>query len=529
MRAKSVQSLYKLLTKYEQKIFKLLVEFFNGNQIITKDEFIEFILSLKFYNDNLIILNLETNKKYIDKQIEKFKGAEYEEKRENLNILNTNIKKEKDNFKNINYLTQEIEQDKIVDQYDNLIKTIENEMAADKKEKEKLELKEKFEKLRKNFQKLINQSGNEKLENYINSIINKIDLLLKDEFSENDHEIFYKKYEQLKKETKNLVNDNEQNNISFYPYIPQDENLKKSKTSFFLENLIWYSEIKHAIDNIKINNKNNDNKFEPTLTLQKYEEMKFVSNLVISKEELTNDEFNLLYSTLNSYFIMKMIKDGLEEYLFSCTDKINELMENIMIDDIDVFNKNDYFFIREKEKDTNFLIYIPQFKPKDIVLLYIQFGTHIKNDEYKTEIGPILKEIKTKNTLDILTGKIGKILEEDYGKKNAKKTAIELIYILSKEIFDEESIKDFKVFEKDIDNILNQFQKENQTIQTTKFIKIFRKTLEIARKIDLSNKNQKKKLNFEDMLIFENDKWYEDRNYTTKFPNLIYILNNYKR
>ena len=123
MRAKSVQSLYKLLTKYEQKIFKLLVEFFNGNQIITKDEFIEFILSLKFYNDNLIILNLETNKKYIDKQIEKFKGAEYEEKRENLNILNTNIKKEKDYFKNINYLTQEIEQDKIVDQYDNLIKT----------------------------------------------------------------------------------------------------------------------------------------------------------------------------------------------------------------------------------------------------------------------------------------------------------------------------------------------------------------------------------------------------------------------
>ena len=525
MRAKSVQSLYKLLTKYEQKIFKLLVEFFNGNQIITKDEFIEFILSLKFYNDNLIILNLETNKKYIDKQIEKFKGAEYEEKRENLNILNTKIKKEKDYFKNINYLTQEIEQDKIVDQYDNLIKTIENEMAADKKEKEKLELKEKFENLRKNFQKLIKQSGNEKLENYINSIINKIDLLLKDEFSENDHEIFYKKYEQLKKETKNLVDDNEHNNISFYPYIPQDENLKKSKTSFFLENLIWYSEIKHAIDNIKINNKNNDNKFEPTLTLQKYEEMKFVSNLVISKEELTNDEFNLLYSTLNSYFIMKMIKDDLEEYLFSCTDKINELMENIMIDDFDVFNKNDYFFIREKEKDTNFLIYIPQFKPKDIVLLYIQFGTHIKNDEYKTEIGPILKEIKTKNTLDILTRKIGKILEEDYGQKNAEKTAIELIYILSKEIFGEESIKDFKVFEKDIDNILNQFQKEEPT---TKFIKIFRKTLEIARKIDLSNKNQKKKLNFEDMLIFENDKWYEDRNYTTKFPNLIYILNNYK-
>ena len=63
------------------------------------------------------------------------------------------------------------------------------------------------------------------------------------------------------------------------------------KRSVF-ELLIWYSKIKNTIDNIKINNDNKDKKFKYILELQEFEEMKYASNLIISTDELIDEEFN---------------------------------------------------------------------------------------------------------------------------------------------------------------------------------------------------------------------------------------------
>jgi len=71
--------------------------------------------------------------------------------------------------------------------------------------------------------------------------------------------------------------------------------------------------------------------------------MKFASNLIISTDELTDDEFNLIYSTLNSHYIMKMIKEQLEEYLYNTVDKINDILDNnLSSNDESITNKNDY-------------------------------------------------------------------------------------------------------------------------------------------------------------------------------------------
>jgi len=152
--------------------------------------------------------------------------------------------------------------------------------------------------------------------------------------------------------------------------------------------------------------------------------MKFASNLIISTDELTDDEFNLIYSTLNSHYIMKMIKEQLEEYLYNTVDKINDILDNnLLLNDESITNKNDYFFLHEKEKeiDNKFLIQIPQFKSKDIVLLYIQFGAkNKKTKDYEPNEGPIIKQIKYNRIIDVLMVQKTNILNDNFGKKLLK-------------------------------------------------------------------------------------------------------------
>ena len=79
-----------------------------------------------------------------------------------------------------------------------------------------------------------------------------------------------------------------------------------------------------------------------------------------------------------------MLKNHLEQYLFNCTKEINKILENnLLLNNKDVINKNVYYFTTEKEKEieNDFLIQIPQLKPKDIVLLYMQFGEKIIKQE----------------------------------------------------------------------------------------------------------------------------------------------------
>ena len=52
-------------------------------------------------------------------------------------------------------------------------------------------------------------------------------------------------------------------------------------------------------------------------------------------------------------------------------------------------------------------------------------------------------------------------------------------------------------------------------------------TLDIAWKVNQINNNAKIELSFDDTLFLQKRNWYKDIDYTTKYPNLIYIFNKY--
>ena len=377
MNDKSVQSLCKLLTSYEKIIFNLFLHFYNNNDEKNIDKFVEFIKSIDFYTDNLVILNLEADEKYINQKLRKFEKSKNDIDKSNLEIFSSTIlKKEKEKFKAINYYTEEIEVANILKLYDIWIQKIEDAFIADKETKEKNKLKNQFKDLLDNIRKIRNIKNFKNLVSYQKSLIEQINLSIQnDNFDKEEYEMYNNKYEQLKKTSTNLGNEthNTKYNIK-WPLPFKNKNIEKSKTAAFLELLIWYSKIRNILDNIKINNNNKDKKFKYILELQEYLEMKYASDLIISTDELTEEEFNLIYSILNSHYIMKMIKAHLEQYLYNSIPEINKILDNnLLLDDENIINKNDYYFIHEigKEINSKFLIQIPKFKPKDIVLLYI--------------------------------------------------------------------------------------------------------------------------------------------------------------
>ena len=540
MSDKSVQSLCKLLTSYEITIFNLFLHFYNNNEEKNIDKFIEFIKSLDFYTDNLVILNLEADEKYISQKLRKFEKSKNEEDGNNLEIFCSSIlKKEKEKFKAINYYTEEIETGNIIKLYESWIQKIEDAFIADKETKEKNKLKNQFKDLYDNIRKIKNIKKFKNLLSYQKSLMEQVNLSIQnDNFDKEEYEMYNNKYEQLKKTSNNLGSDthNEEYSVK-WPILFKDKNIEKSKTASFIELLIWYSKIKNTIDNIKINNDNKDKKFKYILELQEFEEMKYASDLIISTDELTEEEFNLIYSTLNSHYIMKMIKAHLEQYLYNCIPEINKILDNnLLIDDEKIINKNDYYFIHEigKEINNKFMIQIPKFKPKDIVLLYMQFGAkNKKSREYEPSEGPIIKQIKYSRILDVLMEQKNNILNDNFGKKTAETTAKEIIYTLCKNTFKIEN--SFDDFSNDIINILSQLSEklnnENNFKNSQKnkeFIDIFKITLDISKKIDNLISGNEIKLNFEDAKFLEDDKWNLDIDYISRYPHLIYILNKYE-
>ena len=508
MSDKSVKCFSKLLTNYERTIFNLLLRFFNNDKIENLDKFIAFTSSIKFYTDNLAILELEADEKFVEKKIHYIKKQNKSEKvRQALEDFNTTVLiAEKKGFEKINYYTTEIKRDDIVKQYENLSQLVEEKLKEDKETKEKNELKKKLEKLNSEINGIKVKSQNKNLGTYQISLMQQIKKSISDEaFDKEVYEMYKSKYEQLKQLNSNIGKTS--NNIDYdikWPLIIKDVKYTKSKTTEFLEILIWYSKIKNIIDNIKKYNNDKNAKSKYIFDLQEFEEMKFASNLIISSEELIDDEFNLIYSTLNSHYIFKMIQNNLENYLFNCAKEINGILDNnFILNNKNIINKNDYYFIREKEKriDNNLVIQLPQLKPKDIVFLFIQFGAkNKKTKDYEPTEGPLLKQIKYNNMIDVLLSQKNIILNDDMGERTAEATAISIIYILSKNLFQlSDNLEDFSNnTEQKIEQLLTNVNKNEEEIKNNQnkkeIIDIFTFTLDIAKKIDESNKNEKKKI-----------------------------------
>ena len=84
MNDKSVQSINKLLTIYEQKIFNLFLEFFNNIKIQNINKFVGFIKSLYFLNDKLEIIKYEADSRYIEEEIKYFKDHNIEKEKKKI-------------------------------------------------------------------------------------------------------------------------------------------------------------------------------------------------------------------------------------------------------------------------------------------------------------------------------------------------------------------------------------------------------------------------------------------------------------
>jgi hypothetical protein len=326
-----------------------------------------------------------------------------------------------------------------------------------------------------------------------------------------------------------LINTNNNKFKIRWPILMKEKKYKKSETALFLEILIWYSKIKNAIDSVK-KNENKSDKLKYLMELYEFEEMKFATDVILSNDELIDEEFNLILSTLNSHYILKMFNRNLEEYLFNCSNEINKILENnFLFYEKDINNKNDYYYIYEKEKEINydFLIQIPQFKPKDIVFLFMQICEKNKKGDYEIKEGPILKKVKNSNRIfNILKEKKNSIFNDNFGKKTAVKTALEIIYILFEKIY--KSNKTLEEFEKDIFNILNKLDSNDNNQNDKQIIKIFKMTIDIAIKIDEINSKQKIKLNFDDIKFLNNDNIFKNIKYISEYPQIIYIFQKYK-
>ena len=536
MKYKSAQSLFNLLTSYEQAIFNILLNFYLNYKQENIDKYISFINSLNFYTDNLVIINLEANKNYVSKKIKKFEKSKNKESDKKIleNFTNTILEKEKEKFLAINEFTDEIKRDEIVEIYQKYIQEINAKFIENEKEKEKIRLKKQLEDLCKNINKHIKTKNNSNLETYKKALLEQIKSSINREFNPEEYEIYKDKYEQLLKLSQNSNDNNNNNGVSInWPSVYSTSN--KSKTSLFLERLVWYSKIRICIDNIKKYNENKDEQFKYILELQEYQEMRIASNLIISTDKLIDKEFNFIYSTLNCNYIMKMVEENLKDYLFNCAKEINKILENnLMLNDESIINKKDYYFIHDKLKEVGnqFLIQIPEFKALDIVFLYLQLGTKkSKNiNDYELNEGPILKKIKYNKILDVLKNELNNILNDNFGTKSAKQTAIEIIYTIVRDKF---SLKyDIKTFENDIDNKLNEIVSNNNIEDTKKFITYSKLTLYIAKEIDKVNSDEKIKLIYDDMEFLKDDteeKWYQNSEYITKFPHLIYILSKHEK
>ena len=204
--------------------------------------------------------------------------------------------------------------------------------------------------------------------------------------------------------------------------------------NLFIELLIWYSKIKNIIDNIRINKRKKGEKFQYILQLQDYEEMKNTVKLIMSTDEFTENEFNMIYSTLNSHYIIKMIQSKLKKYLYNTIPEINEILDhNLSLTNNNEINQDYYYINAELNKvDDNFLVCIPKFSLKDIVSLYILFGAKQNKSDYEPFEGPIIKPISYNKILDALMAEKD-IFNDNFGRKLSIESAKEIIYTLSKD------------------------------------------------------------------------------------------------
>ena len=491
------------------------------------------------------ILNLcESMKEFCSKNsiLWKIHIGQFEPEPSKASLYNNSIKKEKSIIENI--FNQEI-------QFNENIKTdFQNCFSeAEKKIQNLLLIEEKDEKLKKLKQKLLD--NNNKLSSikpknnkilmvknqlcaYISQYTENIQIILTDEIV-NDIEEKVNHFIDLSKQSEFAK---EENHIDWPDCLVKHPNNNENEYINNLDILIWYSKIVKELEIINIDIKNN--LLKSIMKLNENQEILPIINLLmnINNDKLENiDRKNrqIIFGSLNAYFIYKLYKKNNIKFLWNIGEYINKFKQREEINEpYFIYKVDDYL----KSLEDKFMLYIPKIKKTDLLFLFINV---VKNDykgnrEYK--LGPLLTESNCLQVISSLSQLVDKFLEEE-----KEKTAVSIMDDISKVLYlnylnmdgKVEDIKDHDLIIKsikDIKSICNYKINELKNLERDKSTEIYNQEKKIkASEIILSlydiaklmdNKMPECQLDVDDMEIF-NDKL--DNKLINNYPTLFYFFN----
>ena len=329
----------------------------------------------------------------------------------------------------------------------------------------------------------------------------------------------------------------EENIIDWPDCLVKHPNINETDNTNNLDILIWYSKIVKELKIIDSDIKKN--LLKCVMKLNENQEILPIINLLmnINNDNVTNIDpksKQIIYGTLNAYFIFKLYKQQRTSFLWNIDEYINNFKRREEINEPYFISKVDDYL---KSLEDKFMIYIPKFKKSDLLFLFINV---VKNDlkgtkDYK--LGPLLSEFNCFNVIRGLSPLIDKFLDEEN-----KKSCVDILDDIAKAIYmnylkSDEKIEDIKTHESIIQTLTKVNEECNEKIEELNQVgrdksteiynqekkirasKIILSIMELAKLMD--NKFPECKLEFDDIDFF-NDKF--DSELINKYPTLFYFF-----
>ena len=268
--------------------------------------------------------------------------------------------------------------------------------------------------------------------------------------------------------------------------MPKNEKYSNTPEIILFKTLIWYSKIKQVI--IEIKQEENIGIKKGLITkIEKYSEIKSIIDYLEFRLDDSNisigvDDYNFIDSHLRNRFLLKLYEENESEDVINCDylnfDKtINDLINRINTTE-NLYNyinsiSNDYSTL-----DSNFNIYIPEFRPLDLIYLFMSKTSRgCKNDL-------LLKEYP-----GISIAKLEKLIDKN--ETDYIKLIIQITIILIHEKLTRDDIE----IQPDYDYILNNYIKKNED----DFTKRLEFSMKIAKILNEKKLQKKVELNYDDL------------------------------
>jgi len=262
----------------------------------------------------------------------------------------------------------------------------------------------KLQKLKINFEKLINNLKNYDFKNEISNnlkrgLVDNLTSLQSHEDFELNEEV-YKKYENIindfiSSENSKKENNNREDIVNWSDPSLSDYSGNKSEIIKLLEEIIWYSKYYNIFEQIKPDTPKDILKNLVKEILSQNDEMKVIGNylweniLSTQNSGFASKVYTIMESTLNAFLIKRLSNLNLLKYISVLDEIINKLEKRGEI------NNEFYSWANKYAKNINlkFRLYLPKFEYSDLLFTYINFN--VNNKFLK---GPELNNIDTFNS-----------------------------------------------------------------------------------------------------------------------------------